>query len=335
MPHVVYCLTSSGCDIYEAITRISLNTVRLSNPHCKITVAADQTTYNSLHECKSNILHEADSIVNVPSPDGEPVFRNRFVKTQLGEIIQGPFLYLDSDTVVRKSLNPLLKIDTDIAAATNHSRDGMNEQIWISDLGNLSSMGWKFNHPYFNGGVIWYGGTDNSRLFARTWHNYWLLNVKKRNWLRDQTAFNTAIHKARIKLVILQHCWNAQIDVSPKETSSAVVWHLYLTKGHDQMYQLTRDAHKLMHKSHKDPLYSAQKLTTSTHPWTNRSIIDGLLAKRVIKTNYISDTCRAWFSKDVFSFLAWKVKNESNTILNHKIIKKMRLKQLVVFTANQ
>jgi hypothetical protein len=47
-----------------------------------------------------------------PTLDGPPTYRNRYAKTQLGRLIDGPFLFTGSDTVVRKPLTPLLDFDT-------------------------------------------------------------------------------------------------------------------------------------------------------------------------------------------------------------------------------
>jgi hypothetical protein len=44
---VVYCLTSSGADLYEAMTRVSLATVRLTNPSARIEIATGQQTHQA------------------------------------------------------------------------------------------------------------------------------------------------------------------------------------------------------------------------------------------------------------------------------------------------
>jgi hypothetical protein len=80
---VVYCLTSSGGDLYEAMTRVSLATVRLTNPTARIEIACDQQTHQALHAIGSHLLREADAVRGFPTSYGPSTFRNRFVKTQL------------------------------------------------------------------------------------------------------------------------------------------------------------------------------------------------------------------------------------------------------------
>jgi hypothetical protein len=229
---VVYCLTSSGGDLYEAMTRVSLATVRLTNPTARIEIACDQQTHQALQATGSQLLREADATYGFPTPDGTPTFRNRFVKTQLRLLLSGPFLFLDSDTVVRKPLTPLLNLQADIAAAPNHSADTLAGQIWSEDQANLDTMGWQVREPYVNGGVIWYADTPGAHRFAEAWHRNWLANVECTGRYRDQPALNHALSAdAEIQCHALPHCWNAQIGMKPELAEEALIWHIYSSTG--------------------------------------------------------------------------------------------------------
>ena len=228
--HVVYCITSSGGDLYEAMTRVSLATLRLTNPGARITIACDEQTHQALQASGSQLFHEADEVRGFPTPDGPPTYRNRYVKTQLGRLIDGPFLFLDSDTVVRKPLTPLLDLHCDIAAAPNHSRDTLAEQIWSEDQENLDAMGWQVREPYVNGGVIWYGGTLSACRFADSWYRNWLVNFQRTGRYRDQPSFNyTLCSTSCLKHHVLEHCWNAQIRKSSSVAHEAIIWHIYFS----------------------------------------------------------------------------------------------------------
>jgi hypothetical protein len=58
-----------------------------------------------------------------PAPESPPTFRNSFVNTQLRRFLCAHYLILDSGTVVRKPLTVQLILQSDIAAAPNHSAD--------------------------------------------------------------------------------------------------------------------------------------------------------------------------------------------------------------------
>ncbi|CAK6697012.1 hypothetical protein [Synechococcus sp. CBW1107] len=87
--HVVYCITSRGGDLYEAMTRVSLATLRLTNPGARIEIACDQQIHQALQASGSQLLREADAAHGFSTPNGPPTFRNRFVKTQLRLLLSG------------------------------------------------------------------------------------------------------------------------------------------------------------------------------------------------------------------------------------------------------
>ena len=229
---IVYCLTSSGQDLYEAMTLVSLSTLRRTNPLAHVTIICDHHTYAALKASGSPLFETADAIAGVTTPEEAPGYRNRFLKTQLGTLIDVPFLYLDSDTIVRRSLAPLNKLSADIAAAPNHSTDSVEKQLWHEDQAHLQAMGWQVNAPYFNGGVIWHQGTPASRNFSQSWHQNWLDGVQRSGRWRDQTAFNHTLAQASgLQIQGLGHQWNAQYLATPTSAQGARIWHTYSSAG--------------------------------------------------------------------------------------------------------
>ena len=79
----VYCLTSRGGDLYEAMTRVSLATVRLTNPTARIEIATGQQTRQALHATGSQLLRETDAEQGFSTPNSPPTFRNSFAKSEV------------------------------------------------------------------------------------------------------------------------------------------------------------------------------------------------------------------------------------------------------------
>jgi hypothetical protein len=94
---VVYSLTSSGGDLYEAITRVSLATVQLTNRTAGIEIATVQQTHQALQATGRPLLREADATHGFPHPTAPPTFRNRFVKTQLRLLLSTVLTSVDKD----------------------------------------------------------------------------------------------------------------------------------------------------------------------------------------------------------------------------------------------
>lgn len=227
---VAYCLTSSGDDIYEAMTRVSIATLRYRNTHSVVIVFCDSETHNNLKLSQSRLLEEADQVVAIDTPAGEPAFRNRFIKTQLRLLLSGPFLYLDSDTVVRRPLASIAASRADLALAPNHSADGIGDQICLEDSKALEQMGWQPHSPYFNGGVLWYADTANARRFAEQWHANWLENIKVAERYHDQPALNHTLRSIQdLEICCLDHRWNAQVKTPQgiHYATDAAIWHIY------------------------------------------------------------------------------------------------------------
>lgn len=134
--------------------------------------------------------------------------------------------------MVRKPLTDLLYLHCDIAAAPNHSRDTLIEQIWLEDQANLDAMGWLVRQPYLNGGVIWYAATNGSYRFADAWHRNWLINGDRTERYRDQPALNfTTSSDQSIKVTVLTHEWNLQFAFRTFCYEEAFIWHCYSTRS--------------------------------------------------------------------------------------------------------
>jgi len=217
------------------MTRVSLATLRLSNPNARITIACDQQTYEALQISDSKLFQETNAIVAFKTSEGTATFRNRFVKTKLGTLIHGPFLFLDSDIVVRRNLNNLLNLNCDIAAAPNHSLNSLEEQIWSEDKEHIEIMGWQTNDPYLNGGVIWYQGNKKSTSFSMMWHLHWLDSVRRTGRLRDQTALNHTLSvQCGLRIGVLPHSMNAQYNCNPSVAQDAHIWHAHWSGSSDK-----------------------------------------------------------------------------------------------------
>jgi lipopolysaccharide biosynthesis glycosyltransferase len=284
-------------------------TIRITNPSCKIYVACDNQTFNNLTETNSPLFKEADEVFGFETPEGHEVFRNRFVKTKLGSLLSESFLFLDSDTIVRGSLLPLWETNADLAGAINHSTDDIAKQVWSEDLDNIRTMHWDFDYPYINGGVLWYAGTVGSKKFSLTWHELWLANVNRTQRYRDQPALNAAIKQSKVRFNLLHHKWNAQVQGAPKEAKNAVIWHLYINWNKENIFEFRRQLNLLPDFKQFEPTLIAKKLLSKKHPWCSRSILDDMVASRIISKNILPLSIFKWFSLNPSKFIRWTLKN--------------------------
>jgi TupA-like ATPgrasp len=275
---VVYVITCDGRDAYADMALVSMLSVRISNPGLDILAVCDQESALALSAKKHRLLKVCDELMTVPTPDGEPTFRSRWIKTQLCRYAEGSVLFLDADTLVRGSLVELPRLVSEVGAVANHNGATLSEQIWIEDQQFFEGMGWAGNfQAYVNSGVFFFKPYPRVREFFATWHRLWLAGVSARGRLRDQPSFNTAIVLSGVEMKVLPSIFNVQVAKSWNTSSQAVVWHFYALKP-DERHSFWG----LVKVASGSPLtrlnHSISRALTMPAPWPNF----GWFARRLV-----------------------------------------------------
>jgi len=225
-PTAVFALTTAGHDIFSAMTRLAVASLRRSNPAMAIHLALDEDSATALQRIRHPLLEEADQWLAVAVPPGTAPFRNRHLKTRLRQVIQGKFLFLDSDVFVRGSLADIFSLDTDIAAAPNHSRDERQAQLSPQDGAILQALSWQVDsRHYVNGGVIFYNDTPAAHRLASAWHGHWQHSSRQLGQHLDQPALNRALFAERPRFHLLPHAYNHQLKWAGQWQQLPVIWH--------------------------------------------------------------------------------------------------------------
>jgi hypothetical protein len=292
---VIYVVTSQGGDTYSAMTRLSLASLRLSNPGWKVTIACDAQSHAALTKAHDRLLDEADEVVAWDTPPGDAQFRNRFIKTSLRNILSGEFLFLDSDTLIRSPLNEAFVPDADIAAAHNHSADELARQLWPADSKVLTALGWTTcpDH-YFNGGVMFYNDTAAARAFATCWHKKWRESCDRLGRSRDQPAFNAALHEIGPRLAVLPHRLNAQFRANPSVARDATVWHYYASANDPPLTEIELLVARLGPHETVDQTQLGQ-LAALAQPWRRKHWLDDQMIAWVSRQKKLHSWDRLWF----------------------------------------
>ena len=253
--HIVYVVTSSGRDVYTAMTRLSIASVRLANPGVTVSVVVDSDSSRALHASADRLIREVDNWVVVETPEGPAEFRNRYIKTQLGRCVSDkPFVYLDSDTIVRDRIHFEPESAWDIAGAFNHGVSGPEEQVSNHDLGIVTRMAWSYEKgKYINGGVLFVNDTERADRFYQSWHHLWLSSYSCTGDYRDQPSLNAAVAETEVVLRLLPLSYNAQIFTLPELSLNAKVWHYYSSIDETQINNLSAAVAQFQHDQAIDP----------------------------------------------------------------------------------
>jgi Glycosyl transferase family 8 len=306
--HVVYVVTSEGRDIYSVMTRISAASLRISNRSYNVMVVCDTDSTAAMQRKRDPLLGEVNEWVTFETAAGDAAFRNRFLKTNLRNIIDGRYLFLDSDTLIRSDLSELFSSTADIACAANHSKHQLEHQMWEEDKAVLNAMEWQTrNDVYVNGGLMLCNDTPGARRFAADWHRRWLTCYQRTGRYRDQPALNAAIFATDTNLEILPPRFNAQIKMAPETAADAVVWHFYASANTRPITAFELLLDRVLRDDDFAPA-EIESMIRQPHPWRT-SCVDDYAAKIVGRKRYLDGSDYSWFRGNRLNSVVSKVRN--------------------------
>lgn len=231
---IVYVITSTDSDLILEQFWISVVSLKAHTPNALVTILTDVITRETFSSSphRSKIASLADEIIAIDldkSLDGKT--RSRHLKTSMGNIIKGDFLFLDTDTIICEDISDLKKCDGVLSAVLNQhvlvgSSKGWDER---SLLRPINKMGYHAgpNGAHFNSGVIFIHDTDSSHEFFTLWHDLWLETCKK-GIVFDQISFNEANYRLKGVIKEISGVWNVQHNRNARYIAEAKILH-YLT----------------------------------------------------------------------------------------------------------
>lgn len=242
---IVYIVASAGRDDYTAMLRVSMASLRLSNPGAQVTVVCDAQSDGAIRTAQDPVRGEVDEWLAFETPPGDGSFRSKFLKSSLRQRIAGPYLFLDVDTIVRDDLSAAFRMPGDIAGAPAHSREHAPCTVWKGDLAILEKMQWIIGDKlYLNSGVMWAAESEGAHRLYRRWHEKWIQQQDRLRDSRDQPSLNAAIHETQVACARLPGRYNAQICAYPLSMPDAAIWHYFYSlryQAHSHIDALIRD----------------------------------------------------------------------------------------------
>ena len=280
---VCFVLTSDGRDVHADLTLISAQFVRRANPNISIVVLCDEESAGCFTRTQNPLIAHIDGLVAVPTPPGSPGFRNRFVKTQMRRHLKGPFLYLDADTLVLKSLDEIFSCNSSVAAVSNHNGPANPCQIFDEELAVFYRMGWPIPKNYYiNGGVLYLSDKDESHSFCEIWHAKWRAASKLTGTHFDQPSLNSALNESSPDFLLLNERYNAQVNICPGSARGAAIWHIYKSDPEPYPRNVIETCLLAVRKTGLLADGLIDSVCQRSHPWHINNLID-LIAVRAIR----------------------------------------------------
>ena len=212
----LYILTSNEKDIYYEQTLVSVLSLRHYNPQAFITLLVDDKTDKNLVGFRSEIKNLIDEYKVVPFDDRlSNMIRSRFLKTNMRNLIEGDFLYIDGDTAVVDRLDSILSNVTGSVCAVADLHASENDKYHLKHkkmLAHKKKMNFSLSlgEKYFNGGVIFARDDVPAHEFFTKWHELYR-QCAQNGIFTDQISFNEINHVLGHPIEELPGEWNCQV----------------------------------------------------------------------------------------------------------------------------
>lgn len=182
---LVYVLTCAPEATYIEQALMSVWSARHWNPDAHIVLITDNLTDNLLVGKRGEILNYISEKIVVPFEDDSlsMMYRSRFIKTSVRQLIDGDFMFIDCDTIVCKSLAEVDSFECEVGAVYESH---LPIRDWHPGLLAAASkacavidVDLPHEPEYFSSGVLFVKDVDISYRLYDGWHHFWLESVAK------------------------------------------------------------------------------------------------------------------------------------------------------------
>ena len=181
---LVYVLTcaSEGCFIEQAL--LAIWSARYHNPSAHIILVVDDKTDGLISDGRDEVLKFISEKIVVPFDDDKTmVYRSRWIKTSVRELVEGDFLFVDCDTITTRSLEEVDSLgcmmgavpDSHLAVHEFGKALMKSSKVKVAPVGiNLET-----EEYYFSSGVLYVKDTPETHALYDRWHSIWKEGVQK------------------------------------------------------------------------------------------------------------------------------------------------------------
>lgn len=299
----VYVLISSEKDYFLEELWVSVYSLRHYHKTEKVIVLTDDITSKRLSsrpELKKLISDVY--IIDVPA-DYNAMHRSRYIKTNIRNLIQGDFLFIDTDTVICQKLDDLdyLPIKNIGMVPEMHSPfvSHFNYKLTYKDVNRIFNVDVS-NAPYwFNSGCMLVRDNEFTRAFFRDWQKNWTFSAFKKGNSSDQRALLYTDYKYGYAIECLPDVYNCQVAVSIQYFFSAKIlhfWHMRARYTSDVNYSpfCNKEIYRSIKKAHTITSDISDSIINCKNSFTSPSMIIGKTQIDVLFSPFINILGRAY-----------------------------------------
>lgn len=228
----VYVLTCAPEATYIEQALISIWSARYHNPDAHIVLLVDDLTNQLLVGKRDEVLEYITEKVVIPFEDANAtmMYRSRWIKTSVRQLVEGNFLFIDCDTIVNKSLEEIDACPFDVAMVLDEHTpipDYIEEsKLYVQSFTLKLGYDVLNENEYFNSGVMYAKDTEQVRKLWELWHQYWLHGEKEGVGI-DQPALGKANIECNHIINQLDRVWNTLVYMNPVFIADGKILHFW------------------------------------------------------------------------------------------------------------
>lgn len=182
---LIYVLTCAPEATYIEQALMSVFSARHYNPDATIVLMVDAKTDALLTGKRSEILNYISEKIVVPFEDETltPMYRSRWIKTQVRQLIKGDYMFVDCDTITQRSLADIDTFDCEVGAVLESHLPvcEFNDSLYQGAKKLNAKIGVDIDAEklYFSSGVLLVKDTEKTHKLYELWHQYWQEGIEQ------------------------------------------------------------------------------------------------------------------------------------------------------------
>ncbi len=246
----LYVCVSSNEDSYLEQAFASIVTLKAKVPDAFVSLLVDRDTEKSLVEGRERIKDIIDEFVAIEfAVDISKKVRSRLLKTNMRNLIDGDFLFIDTDTFIFQDLTAIEKLPASFAGVQDkHCPLSKNDQVHTLSL-SLKLVFSNFNavneETFINSGVLLVRDTRANRDFFKDWNREYE-KWERKGITQDMPSLAFVNYNHSYCIAELEGPWNCQLESGAAYFRSAKIFHYYAShitqKSLTDLFQYIRNS---------------------------------------------------------------------------------------------
>ena len=226
---LVFVLTCAPEGTYIEQAVLATYSAHYYNPSAYIVLIVDDKTDRLISDGRDEILKYISEKIVIPFEDEKTmVYRSRWIKTSVRELVDGDFLFVDCDTVTTRGLEEIDSFGCVVGAVPDsHLKvKEFGDALREASKAKVAPLGIDLDKEeyYFSSGVIYVKDTPETHRLYDRWHSIWEQGV--RNGVNiDQPSLAKANIEAGRLIERIDDRYNCVIYTQPDFAKDASILH--------------------------------------------------------------------------------------------------------------